>query len=47
MLKRLGWKKFVGERLLASGTFEGTAIMQIIIVLLLFKAFLREDRLAR
>jgi hypothetical protein len=38
MLKRLGWEKFAGERLLAFFTFEGIAIVQIVIVLLLFKA---------
>lgn len=35
MLKRLGWDKFVNERLLAFFTFEGIAIIQIVIVVLL------------
>lgn len=35
MLKRLGWDKFFNERLLAFFTFEGIAIVQIIIVSLL------------
>ena len=35
MLKRLGWDKFVNERLLAFFTFECIAIIQIIIVVLL------------
>ena len=39
MLRRLGWEKFAGERLLAFFTFEGIAIVQIVIVLLVFKTF--------
>ena len=39
MLKRLGWDKFVNERLLAFFTFEGIAIIQIIIVVLLLMFF--------
>ena len=35
MLKRLGPDKFVHERLLAFSTFEGIAIIQIVIVVLL------------
>jgi hypothetical protein len=35
MLKRLGWDKFIHERLLAFFTFEGIAIIQIMIVALL------------
>jgi hypothetical protein len=35
MLKRLGWEKFVNERLLAFFTFEGIAIVQIVIVVFL------------
>lgn len=46
MLKRLGWEKFAGERLLAFFTFEGIAIAQIVIVYLVFKALSRENRTA-
>ena len=39
MLNRLGWEKFYGERLLAFFTFEGIALLQILIVGLLWKCF--------
>jgi hypothetical protein len=41
MLKRLGPDKFVNERLLAFFTFEGIAIIQMIIVVLLMMNLLR------
>ncbi len=41
MLKRLGWEKFINERLLAFFTFEGIAIVQIIIIILILLDFLK------
>ena len=41
MLKKLGWEKFINERLLAFFTFESIAIVQFIIVILLFKDFVK------
>jgi len=41
MLNRLGWEKFINERLLAFFTFEGIAIMQLLIVVSLLKDFLK------
>ena len=35
MIKRLGWEKLINERLLAFFSFEGIAIIQICIILLL------------
>ena len=35
MVKRLGWEKFFNERLLAFFTFEGIAIFQILLVILI------------
>ncbi len=47
MLKRLGWDKFVNERLLAFFTFEAIAIIQLIIVtiIILYKQdyYLKRD----
>jgi len=41
MLRRLGWDKLVNERLLAFFTFEGIAVIQIIIVFLLLMDLLK------
>lgn len=41
MLKRLGWDKFINERLLAFFTFEGFAIVQILIIILLLLDFIK------
>ena len=35
MVQRLGWEKFINERLLAFFTFEGFALIQFMIVILL------------
>ncbi len=39
MLNRLGWDKFFNDRLLAFFTFEGIAIIQIILILKMIKSF--------
>lgn len=46
MLKRLGWEKFINERLLAFFTFEGIATIQIFIIILILLDFLKskEDK---
>lgn len=41
MINRLGWEKFINERLLAFFTFEGVAIIQFLIIILLLKDFLK------
>ena len=41
MLNRLGWEKFINERLLAFFTYEAIATIQIVIVILLLMDFLR------
>ena len=43
MLKRLGWEKFVNERLLAFFTFEGFAMIQIFITVLLLLDFVKSQ----
>ncbi len=44
MLKRLGWEKFINERLLAFFTFESIAIVQIFITILLLLDFLKSQK---
>jgi hypothetical protein len=44
MLRKLGWEKLIGERLPAFFTFEGIAIVEIAIVLLLFRIFWKKVR---
>jgi hypothetical protein len=41
MLKKLGWEKFINERLLAFFTFEGIATVQIIIIILILLDFIK------
>jgi hypothetical protein len=41
MLRRLGWEKFYNERLLAFFTFEGIAMVQIFITVLLLLDFVK------
>ena len=41
MLKRLGWEEFISERLLAFFTFEGFAVIQVVITILLLMDFLK------
>ncbi|MBN1804233.1 MAG: hypothetical protein JW837_03185 [Sedimentisphaerales bacterium] len=41
MLKRLGWEKLINERLLAFFTFEGIAVIHIILTILLLSDFLK------
>ena len=41
MLNRLGWTKFINERLLAFFTFESVAIIQFLIIILLLKDFIK------
>jgi hypothetical protein len=43
MLRRLGWEKFVNERLLAFFTFEGIAMIQILITVLLLIDFVKSQ----
>jgi hypothetical protein len=43
MLKRLGWEKLINERLLAFFTFEGIAMIQIFITILLLLDFLKSQ----
>jgi uncharacterized membrane protein len=44
MLKRLGWDKFVNERLLAFFTFEAISIIQLFIVIILLMELLKEKK---
>jgi len=44
MLKNLGWEKFITERLLAFFTFEGFALLQIIVVILLLLKFVKAKK---
>ena len=41
MIKRLGWEKFINERLLAFFTFEGIALIQMLIVTLILLNFIK------
>ena len=41
MLNRLGWAKFINERLLAFFTFESVATIQLLIIILLLKDFIK------
>jgi hypothetical protein len=44
MLRRLGWEKFFNERLLAFFTFEGIAMVQIFITMLLLCDFVKSQK---
>jgi hypothetical protein len=43
MLRRLGWEKFFNERLLAFFTFEGIAMIQIFLTVLLLLDFVKSQ----
>jgi hypothetical protein len=45
MLKRLGWEKLINERLPAFFTFEGIAVIQIILTILLLLDFLKSQEI--
>ncbi len=44
MLHRLGWEKFAGERLLAFFTFEGFALLEIVLVFSIYRGIYLSKR---
>ena len=44
MINRLGWEKFINERLLAFFTFEGVILIQFVIIIFLLIDFLKSQK---